>query len=107
MFEHIGARRPDIFGVMDLTSGFHQAPLTESANILTAVTCFSGIYQFTRLPFGLKRVPSYFQKMMVTIVLAGVLYMSSEIYLDDCIVYGRGNDEFLQKLRQVFIRFRE
>ena len=72
MFERIGARQPDILGVMDLTSGYHQAPLTASAKILTAFICFSGIYQFTRLPFGLKRSPSYFQKMMATVVLAGL-----------------------------------
>ena len=66
MFERIGARQPDIFGVMDLTSGYHQAPLTTSAKILTAFICFSGNYQFTRLPFGLKRAPSYFQEMMAT-----------------------------------------
>ena len=71
MFERIGARQPDIFGVMDLTAGYHQAPLTASAKILTAFICFLGIYQFTRLPFGLKRAPSYFQEMMATVVLTG------------------------------------
>ncbi len=35
--------------------------------------------------------------MMATVVLAGVLYVTCEMYLDDCIVFG--ND--------VFIRFRE
>ena len=29
------------------------------------------------------------------------------MYLDDCIVFGNGLDEFLQRLRDVFIRFRE
>ena len=29
------------------------------------------------------------------------------MYLDDCIVFGNGPDEFLQRLRDVFIRFRE
>ena len=65
IFERIGARQPDDFGVMDLTSGYHQALLTASAKILTAFICFSGIHQFTRLPFGFKRAPSYFQEMMV------------------------------------------
>ena len=75
MFERIGAHQPDIGGVMDLTSGYHQAPLTASAKILTAFICFSGIYQFTRLPFGLKRAPSYFQEMMATVILAGLCEM--------------------------------
>ena len=29
------------------------------------------------------------------------------MYLDDCLVLGKGPDEFLQRLRDVFIRFRE
>ena len=36
---------------------------------------FSGVYQFTRLPFGPKRAPSYFQEIMATVVLAGLIYM--------------------------------
>ena len=65
------------------------------------------IYKFTRLPFGLKRAPSYFREMMATIVLAGLLYVTCEMYLDDCIVFGKEPDEFLQRLRDVFIHFRE
>ena len=107
MFERIGARRSDIFGVMDLMSGYHQASITASAKILTAFICFSGMYQFTRLSFGLKRAPSYFQEMMATVVLAGLLYVTCEMYLDDCIVFGNEPDEFLQRLRDVIIRFRE
>ena len=95
-----------IFGVMDLTSGYHQAPLDWAFKVLTAFICFYGIFQFTRLPFGPRRAPSYFQEMMATVVLVGLIYISCEMYLDDCIVYGRGNDEFLERLELVFQRFR-
>ena len=44
---------------------------------------------------------------MATVVLAGLLYVTCEMYLDDCIVFGNGPDEFLQRLRDVFIRFLE
>ena len=27
LFERIGNKKPDIYGVMDLTAGYHQAPL--------------------------------------------------------------------------------
>ena len=107
MFTRIGDQGADTFGVMDLTAGYHQAPLAEASKIFTAFICFAGIYQFTRLPFGLKRAPSYFQEMMATVVLVGLLYISCEIYLDDCIVYGKGNAEFLKRLREVFERFRD
>ena len=39
-------------------------------------------------------------------VLYGLIYNCCEMYLDDCIVYGRGEAEFLENLRNVFERFR-
>jgi hypothetical protein len=44
---------------------------------------------------------------MATIVLAGLIYLISEMYIDDCIVYGSDTKEFVDRLRQVFIRFRQ
>ena len=31
MLERLGSKKPQFFGVMDLTSGYYQAPLSESA----------------------------------------------------------------------------
>jgi hypothetical protein len=101
----IGEYKPDTFGVMDLTSGYHQAPLHPDSRALTAFICFSGVYQFTRVPFGPTRAPSYFQEMMATVVLFGLVYFICEIYLDDCIVFGCGNAEFISRLRRVFQAF--
>ena len=106
LFEQIGNRKPDIYGVMDLTAGYHQAPLYTTHRICTAFICFMGVFQFTRLPFGPCRSPSFFQEQMVTMVLYGLIYNCCEMYLDDCIVYGRGEAEFLENLRNVFERFR-
>jgi hypothetical protein len=105
MLARLGAHRADTFGVMDLTSGYHQAPLTLSARVFTAFITFAGVYQFTRLPFGPKRAPSYFQMQMASVVLSGLIYMICEMYLDDCIVYGKGNVQFLERLELVFKRF--
>ena len=52
-------------GSQDLTQGYHQAPLIFATRAYTAFITFSGVYQFTRRPFGPKRAPSYFQKIMV------------------------------------------
>lgn len=90
---------------MDLTSGYHQAPLHRESRALTAFICFAGVFQFTRVPFGPTRAPSYFQEMMATVVLCGLMYFICEMYLDDCIVFGRGNEEFISRLRRVFQAF--
>ena len=50
LFETIGNKKPDIFGVMDLTVDYHQAPLHPSHHIFTAFICFAGFFQFTRPP---------------------------------------------------------
>ena len=74
--------------------------------VLTAFICYYGVYKFTRIPFGPRRAPSYFQEMMATIVLNELIYISCEMYQDDCIVFARGQDEFLERLERVFRRFR-
>ena len=106
LFERMGSHKADTFGVMDLTSGYHQAPLYEPHRHFTAFICFAGIFQFTRLPFGPKCAPSYFQEQMATKVLNGLIYRVCEVYLDDIIVYGRGFAEFIKRLREVFERLR-
>jgi Reverse transcriptase (RNA-dependent DNA polymerase) len=72
----------------------------------TVFIVFCGIYQFTRFPFGLTGAPSYFQQTIATVVLAGLLYFTCEVYIDDVNVYAKDSDEFLARLREVFQRFR-
>jgi Reverse transcriptase (RNA-dependent DNA polymerase) len=92
---------------MDLAWGYHQAPLHHATKVLTAFITFAGVYQFTRLPFGPKRAPSYFQEQMASAVLAGLIYLICEMYLDDCIVFATGDEQFLERLETVFKRFKE
>ena len=91
---------------MDLTQGYHQASLTFARRAFTAFITFCGVYQFTRLPFGLRQATSYFQEMMATIVLTGLICHICEMYIDDCIVYGNTDGEFFSRLRPLFERFR-
>ena len=53
----MGTKKLTIFEVMDLTQRYHQAPLTFATRAFTAFTTFCDVYQFTRLPFGLKQAP--------------------------------------------------
>ena len=67
MLQRIGTQKPKIFGVMDLTSGYHQAPLDESSQILTAFITFMGIFKYLRVPMGIKGASAYFQVIMATV----------------------------------------
>ena len=107
MLQRLGALKPKIFGVMDLTSGYHQAPLSLASRMLTAFITFMGIFEWLRVPMGLKGAPSYFQKVLATVVLVGLLYTICELYIDDIIVHAREPKEFVDRLRKVFERLRK
>ena len=55
---------------------------------------------------GLKGAP-YFQMIMTAIVLVGLIWNILEVYLDDIIVYGRTEDEFVEQLEQLLLRLKE
>ena len=59
LFVRMETKKPTIFGVVDLTQGYHQAPLTFATRSFTAFITFCVVYQFTRLLFELKQAPSY------------------------------------------------
>ena len=88
MLQRIGHQKPKIFGKMDMTSGYFQAPIHEGSRRMTAFITFMGIYEWLRVPMGLKGAPSYFQQMIATVVLVGLLYHTCELYIDDILIYG-------------------
>merc|ERR1712000_504291 len=76
-----------VFAKFDLTSGYWQVLLEQSSRPYTAFTTKKGMYQWVRLPMGLKGAPSYFQRGMVREVLHGLVYNILEVYLDDILIY--------------------
>jgi hypothetical protein len=56
------------------------------------------------MTFGPKRVPSYFQEQIASVVLTGLIYNICEIYLDDCIVYATSNEQSLGRLEAIFVK---
>jgi transposase InsO family protein len=107
MLQRLGSHRPKLFAVMDLTSGYHQAPINISSRAYTAFITFMGIFEWLRVPMGLKGAASYFQKVLSTVVLLGLVYYVCELYIDDIIVHGQDPVTFLVRLRQVFQRLRK
>jgi hypothetical protein len=107
MLARIGQHKPNIFAIIDFTAGYHQTPLSEKSKAYTAFITFMGVYEWQRVPFGLKGAPAYFQHMMATIVLAGLLYIILEVYLDDILIYATSEAAFLDNLRAVFERLRK
>lgn len=94
-----------VFATLDLRSGFHQIPLDPAARPLTAFVTPDGLFEFTRVPFGLRNAPPFFQQTMTT-VLSGIAGRGCEVFIDDIVVCGRDATEFLRNLRAVFDRLR-
>ena len=54
MINKIGSKRAKWFAVLDLTSGYHQAPIDEASKPLTAFRTATGLWEWNRLPMGLQ-----------------------------------------------------
>ena len=55
---------------------------------------------------GLTGAGSYFQHSLATQVLQDCMQKGTELYLDDCMVHATSTEEFLARLRGVFLNFR-
>ena len=106
MLDRVGRAKPTYFAKMDLTSGYHQAPLSTFAAAFTAFIVWCGVFQWLRVPMGLKGAPAYFQRVMATVVLAGLMYTCCELYIDDLLIHDRTFEGYIDKLDRVFKQLR-
>ena len=107
MLYRLGEHRARYYATIDLTSGYFQTPVAETAWMFTAFITFMGIFEFLRVPMGMKGAAPYFQQFIAVTVLAGLIYHVAEAYIDDVIIHGKTENEFIENLREVFIRFRK
>ena len=80
--------------------------MSKEASEKAAFITQEGLFEWLRLPYGLKNAPGHFSRMMDK-VLAGLTWELCLVYLDDAIVWGRDEEEHLNNLRKVFDRFRD
>ncbi|MCP4474504.1 MAG: hypothetical protein GY821_08075, partial [Gammaproteobacteria bacterium] len=90
----------------DLKMGYHQLRIKEQDAHKTAFRTHRGLYEYTRLPMGLKTAGSFFQKLMNK-VFNGVLDDGIFCYLDDICIATSTFEEHLEKLRLMLTRLRE
>ncbi|MBW0487349.1 hypothetical protein O181_027064 [Austropuccinia psidii MF-1] len=55
-----------------------------------------GIYEYTRMPFGIKNAPAHFRRMMDTIFQQEILQGWIVVYIDDIILYSETLEDHVQ-----------
>ncbi|MBW0586718.1 hypothetical protein O181_126433, partial [Austropuccinia psidii MF-1] len=71
---------------MDCMKGFYQNGVKKNSMKLLRIICHIGIYEYTRMPFGIKNAPANFQRMMDTIFQEEILEGWMVVYIDDIII---------------------
>ncbi|GFN96787.1 Pol polyprotein [Plakobranchus ocellatus] len=88
-----------VFSKIDLIRGYLQIPMAPSSIPKTAVVTPFGLWEFLRMPFGLKNAAQSFQRLMDGI-LRDIPF--AFVYLDDILVASRSSQEHAQHLEQLF-----
>ncbi|MBW0508789.1 hypothetical protein O181_048504 [Austropuccinia psidii MF-1] len=93
-------------GTMDALKGFHQNVVTPRARKALRIIVNGGVFEYLRMPFGIKNAPLHFQRMMNEIFPKQLSQGWSIIYIDDIIVCYKTWEEHIYRLSRVLNRLK-
>ncbi len=102
LLDRLGRAR--YISTLDLTKGYWQVPLSDSAKPKTAFSTPSGHWQYRTLPFGLHGAPATFQRLMDIVLCPHQQYAAA--YLDDVVIHSERWEDHLDRLRRVLMELR-
>ncbi|KAK3700941.1 hypothetical protein QZH41_005652 [Actinostola sp. cb2023] len=79
-------QRLKLYDLLHLASGFNQVAMDTEDRPKSAFSCPFGLFEYNRMPFGLKNAPSTFSRLMQR-CLSDMVYVLLLVYLDDIVVY--------------------
>ena len=91
------------FTHLDMSWGYYQILLADEDKKKTAFMTRYGLFQHTRMAFGLTNAPATFQRAM-NLVLRGINWKTVLAYLDDVLVLGKGFWSHMENIETCFQR---
>ena len=89
------------FSCLDMVAGYHQIEVAPADRPKTAFIVETGIYEYIRMPFGLKTAPATYQRMMASCLAEFVNRGCLLVYLDDIIIHSATESQHLKDLEEV------